>query len=41
MKMVDGLKKLLDFPFIEPSQSDVYIIGQVGDRLDNLVQILW
>lgn len=29
-------KKTVRLPFIEPSESDVYIIGQVGDRLDNL-----
>ena len=29
-------KKTVRLPLIEPSQSDVYIIGQVGDRLDNL-----
>ena len=29
-------KKTVLLPIIEPTEDDVYIIGQVGDRLDNL-----
>ena len=29
-------KNTVRLPFIEPSQDDIYIIGQVGDRLDTL-----
>lgn len=29
-------KKTTLFPIIEPHVDDIYIIGQVGDRLDNL-----
>lgn len=29
-------KSTTKLPIIEPKNSDIYIIGQVGDRLDNL-----
>ncbi|MDB2399679.1 hypothetical protein N9W01_00275 [bacterium] len=29
-------KKTVKLPIIEPNIDDIYIIGQVGDRLDNL-----
>ena len=29
-------KKTVKLPIIEPNINDIYIIGQVGDRLDNL-----
>ena len=29
-------KSTTKLPIIEPQNSDIYIIGQVGDRLDNL-----
>jgi len=29
-------KSTVKLPIIEPQNSDIYIIGQVGDRLDNL-----
>lgn len=29
-------RKTILLPIIEPTEDDVYIIGQVGDRLDNL-----